>query len=86
METHGIRTRYRRDLGPAAPKWDAYVGEYDEAVQKTCDESDYDDYPDKSPHMAWADTEEAALIELANNRKIPNWQNIPVSNTHTKTK
>ncbi len=73
MRKHGIQTLKRDDLPCEAGRWEAYVGDYEAAVTKTINDSDARFYPDESPHLAWGQTEEEAVMELAQNNEWPLW-------------
>lgn len=70
MKKHGIRTKYRRDLHSSFPRWEAYIGDYETAIQTVINA--HDD-PDLSTSMAIGMTEQEAINQLAANRRIDLW-------------
>ena len=53
LKTHNISTKYRRDLPTDCGRWEAYVGDYNAAIDKTFNDDDaYDGYPCESPFLA----------------------------------
>jgi len=68
MEKHDIHTKERADLHKDEGQWEAWVGDYKEAINKMLD---YEDgYPDQSPDLAWGEDEQEALDVLAANMEI----------------
>lgn len=72
LEKHDIHLQHRNDLGPDWPKWEAYVGDYDEAIGRTVN-GDMDEPIDGSKWLCVGFTEEEAIVALAKNRGIRLW-------------
>ena len=75
LESHGIRTLYRDDLPAKAGRWEAFVGDYEKAVEETLLSTHTDFYTYESHFLAWGETEEDAILALAENNGWPLWQN-----------
>lgn len=73
MRRHEIKTLHRDDLPEKAGQWEAYIGDYQTAVDKTINDTEARFYPDESPYLAWGETEEDAVLELAKNNQWKLW-------------
>jgi hypothetical protein len=68
MEKHNIHTKYRRDLpGPDVPRWEAYTGDYDEAINSVIQSQDD---PELSKRLTVGFSIEKAIENLCVNRGI----------------
>ena len=67
-EMHGIQTKRRADIQEDEGKWEAWVGDYESAMldAMTCGTR----YPCDHPDIVWAETEMAAVLELAKRQQI----------------
>ena len=75
-DRHGIRTKYRKDIPAECGRWEAWMGDYEEAVKKMDNENCY---PCESPSLAYDNREIDAVRELAERnqlegRELVNWQ------------
>lgn len=73
LKKRGIQTLQRTDIPAEAGRWEAYVGDYQKAIDSTINDSEARFYPDESPHLAWGETEEDAILNLAKNNNWPLW-------------
>lgn len=73
LKKHEIKTLHRDDLSDEAGRWEAYVGEYQFAIDETFADRESGFYPDESPFLAWGETEDDAILELAKNNGWKLW-------------
>ena len=69
LEKHDIKTKYRTDLGPDTPPWEAWIGDYEKKMLNAMTSGEC--YPDEHNDFVWAESEREAVLELARRNKIP---------------
>lgn len=70
LDKHGIKLNRRTDLPDDCPKWEAYIGDYNEAIHHTVEECGD---PELSTKLAIGETRTDAADQLAYNRGIESW-------------